>query len=151
MSMENTEERQAIIDEEHLRLLSLFHYIKGGITVGFSLFGLFYFMLIAMFTKAASQAELPPGDLDNQFPVEFFSYFLMIVGVMVALTLVFGLLQFLSGYYIRRNRNRLFSLIIGIIECIEIPYGTALGVMTIIVLSRYSVKRRYEETLTTNG
>lgn len=41
--MENFEERQAIIDDEHLRLLSLFHYIKGRMTIVFSLFGFFYF------------------------------------------------------------------------------------------------------------
>ena len=33
------EEKHAIVDDEHLRLLALFHYIFGGITVAFALLG----------------------------------------------------------------------------------------------------------------
>lgn len=139
--MQNSEERQAIIDEEHLRLLSLFHYIKGGITVGFSLFGLLYFGFFAFIMRISSRVE--SSEFDNEFPREFFSYFLIIIGVIVALVLVFGVLQLVSAHYMRRGRNRIFSFVIGIIECLEIPYGTVLGVMTIIVLTRYSVKQGY--------
>jgi hypothetical protein len=139
--MENSEERQSILDEEHLRLLSLFHYIKGGITVGFSFFGLLYFVGIVFMMKVGSRENYRP----NNFPTEFFSYLVVIVGVIVTFILVFGILQLLSAYYMRRGQNRIFSFVIGIIECLEIPYGTILGVVTIIVLSRYSVKQRYEE------
>ena len=143
--MENSEERQAIIDEEHLRLLSLFHYIKGGITVAFSFFGLIYFVFIVFIVKIGSRAGFQSHDFDNEFPFEFFAYFLIIVGIIVTFVLVFGVLQLLSAYYLRRGRNRIFSFIIGIIECLEIPYGTVLGVITIMVLNRYSVKKKYEE------
>ena len=146
--MENFEERQAVIDEEHLRLLSLFHYIKGGITVGFSFFGFMYFIFIALISRLGNRMEIPTNEFENEFPVEFFSYILMFIGVIVSLVLVFGVLQFLSGYYIKRKRYRVFSFVIGIIECLEIPYGTILGVSTIMVLSRYSVKKKYEETPT---
>jgi hypothetical protein len=140
--MENSEERQSILDEEHLRLLSLFHYIKGGITVGFSFFGLLYFVFIVLIMKVGNRENYRP----NNFPTEFFSYLVVIVGVIVTFILVFGVLQLLSAYYMRRGQNRIFSFVIGIIECLEIPYGTILGVMTIIVLSRHSVKQRYQET-----
>lgn len=143
--MENFEERQAVIDEEHLRLLSLFHYIKGGLTIGFSLFGFFYFLFITMIMRIGRRTSLQSGDFDNEFPFEFFSYFLVIIAVIVTFVLVFGILQLLSAYYMKRSRNRIFSFVIGIIECLEIPYGTILGIMTIIVLSRYSVKQRYDE------
>lgn len=142
--MENSEEKQAIIDEEHLRLLSLFHYIKGGITVGFSLLGLLYFTFIVFIMKISSRVQT--GSFDSEFPREFFSYLVIIIGVIVALVLVFGILQIMSAYYMRRNRNRIFSFVVAIIECLEIPYGTILGFMTIVVLNRYSVKKKYEET-----
>lgn len=93
-----------------------------------------------------SQASLQSDDFDNEFPFEFFSYLLVIVGIVIAFVLVFGILQLLSAYYMRKGRNRIFSFVIGIIECLEIPYGTILGIMTIIVMSRYSVKKMYEQT-----
>jgi hypothetical protein len=34
--------RQSVLDEEHLRLLRIAHFVQGGITVFFSLFGLMY-------------------------------------------------------------------------------------------------------------
>jgi len=49
----------------------------------------------------------------------------------------------LSGFFLLKKRNRGFSLIIGGLNCLQIPFGTALGVFTIIVLSRDSVRQMY--------
>lgn len=37
--MLDTQARQQILDEEHLRLLSIFYYVSAGTTAFFSLFG----------------------------------------------------------------------------------------------------------------
>jgi len=42
-------------------------------------------------------------------------------------------------------RNRFFSLIIGGLNCLQIPFGTALCVFTILVLSRDSVRQLAEK------
>ena len=47
------------------------------------------------------------------------------------------------GMYLLQKRNRLFSLIIGGLNCLQIPFGTALGVLTMLVLSRDSVRQLY--------
>lgn len=52
-------------------------------------------------------------------------------------------LNVLSGFFLLQKRNRLFSLIIGGLNCLQIPFGTALGVFTILVLSRDSVRQLY--------
>ncbi|MCX6922874.1 MAG: hypothetical protein NT154_06635 [Verrucomicrobia bacterium] len=40
----------------------------------------------------------------------------------------------------------MFSLMIGGLNCLQIPFGSALGVFTIIVLSRDSVRDLYNGT-----
>jgi hypothetical protein len=145
-NMISTELKNDIIDEEHLRLLSLFHFIKGGITVAFSLLGLLYFLFLGFIMKMGSRLHLPSNSYNEEFPIEFMSYIFLIAGIIVMLVLLCGILQLVSGYYLKRKEYRLFSFIIGIIEILEVPYGTILGLMTLIVLSKDSVKRKYEKT-----
>jgi hypothetical protein len=54
-------------------------------------------------------------------------------------------LNVLSGLFLLRKTNRLFSLIVAGLDCLQIPFGTALGVFTIVVLSRETVRQLYGE------
>jgi hypothetical protein len=47
---------------------------------------------------------------------------------------------------LRERKNRTFSFVVACVNCIHVPLGTVLGVFTIVVLSRESVKRLYEGT-----
>jgi hypothetical protein len=42
------------------------------------------------------------------------------------------------------RRNPTFIMVIAAIQCLNMPLGTALGVFTIVVLQRASVKRLFE-------
>jgi len=144
--MISTDLKNDIIDEEHLRLLSLFHFIKGGIASAFSLLGLIYFIFLGFIMKMGSRFNMSSDSYNEELPLQVMSYIFVIGGVIVLLVLLSGILQLVSGYYLKRKEYRLFSFIIGIIEILEVPYGTILGLMTLIVLSRDSVKRKYEKT-----
>lgn len=48
-----------------------------------------------------------------------------------------------SGRYIAKRRKRLFSVVMAAILCMFMPFGTVLGVFTIIVLTKESVQRLY--------
>ena len=50
-----------------------------------------------------------------------------------------------SGRYINQTKGYMFSFITACMMCISFPFGTALGIFTIIVLSRDSVKKRYDD------
>jgi len=145
-SMTSTTQKNDIIDDEHLRLLSLFHFIKGGITAAFSLLGLLYFLFLGFIMKMGNRFNISSDSYNEELPLQVMSYIFVIGGVIVLLVLLSGILQLVSGYYLRRKEYRLFSFVIGIIEILEVPYGTILGIMTLIVLSRASVKRKYERT-----
>ena len=72
-SMISTELKNDIIDEEHLRLLSLFHFIKGGITVAFSILGLLYFLFLGFVMKMGSRFNLPSDSYNEELPFQFIS------------------------------------------------------------------------------
>ena len=46
----------------------------------------------------------------------------------------------LAGRYLARRERYTFCLVVAGVECMFMPFGTVLGVFTIIVLSRPSVK-----------
>jgi hypothetical protein len=62
------------------------------------------------------------------------------MGVLLLTGLV---LNALSGIFLWHKKHRLFSMIIGGLNCFQIPFGTVLGVFTIVVLSRDSVRELY--------
>jgi hypothetical protein len=71
----------------------------------------------------------------------------LIMGTLFLLLVIFGILQIVCGYYLRKRRNRLFIFVIAIIQLIEIPYGTILGIFSIMVLSRITVKELFSPAI----
>jgi hypothetical protein len=84
-----------------------------------------------------NQKQAPP-------PLELFAM-LKWIYLLGAIWLVSsGILNVLSGLFIRARKHRTFSLVVSGINCIHIPLGTILGVFTMIVLLRDSVRELYE-------
>jgi hypothetical protein len=88
--------------------------------------------------KGQRGATQPP-----QAFLDIFIWFYLFGGAMLLLGLV---LNVLSALFLSQRKHRLFSLIIGALNCLQIPFGTALGVFTIIVLCRDSVREMYART-----
>lgn len=51
---------------------------------------------------------------------------------------------FISGRLLAKRRKRMFSFVMAALLCMFMPFGTVLGIFTIMVLSRESVQRLYE-------
>jgi hypothetical protein len=60
------------------------------------------------------------------------------------LSLVIGIFTIISGRKLGKQTGRTFSLVVAGINCAVFPFGTVLGVFTIIVLMRDSVRKLYE-------
>ncbi|MEJ2196814.1 MAG: hypothetical protein P8X73_18420 [Ignavibacteriaceae bacterium] len=136
--------KQQIIDAEHLRLLCLFHYISGGIKLFLSLVLLFQFLLLIFFWEGLMQSYdghrfTSNNELDSTILNIFFYLWLFILVIIISQ----GILEILSARFIKQRKNRIFSYILAIMNLLSIPYGTILGIMTIIVLSRNSIKELY--------
>ena len=129
-------------DQEHLKLLSIFHFVFGGLALlGIGFLGVHYFIMHTVFSNPdmwnSHKAPMPPKAF-----LDAFIWFYLFMGLLLLAGFV---LNVLSGLYLRQKKHRFFSLIVGGLNCLQIPFGTALGVFTIIVLTRDSVRQRYSD------
>lgn len=128
-------------DQEHLRLLAIFHYVVGGLCIVFSSFFLLHVgMAIAMYLNPAMLPAPPHGAPP---PREVWLLLAAVASGAIALGWSVGILTIISGRMLAKRRHRIFSLVMASILCAWIPVGTALGVCTILVLSRRSVRELY--------
>ncbi|WP_044891712.1 hypothetical protein [Opitutus terrae] len=128
-------------DEEHLRLLAVFHYVVAGIGAVFACFPLIHVAIgVMMVTSSGFMGEAAKG---TPPPPGFGYLFIAIGGTLVLIGWAAALCTFLSGRFLARRQHRMFSFVMGAILCAFMPFGTVLGIFTIIVLSRESVQRLY--------
>ena len=125
-------------DAEHLRLLSIFHYIVGGLAALFSLFPLLYTTVGAIFMFVARHGAQKPGE---ELPPEFIGWIFAVIGsLLFLLGIAIAICILIAGRSLAKQTRYWFAFVMACIECLFIPFGTILGVFTIIVLSRESVK-----------
>jgi len=135
-------ERQGIIDQEHLRFLSIFCWVSGGFTALLSLLSLLYIGLGLMFIATPFRQQMSP--VAQGSPPATFGWVLVGFGLLLfVFAATFATLQILAGTWIRKRRRRVPCLVIGGISCALVPFGTLLGVFTFIVLLRPSVSRLF--------
>lgn len=131
-------------DKEHLRLLGIFHYIAGSICILFSSFGIIHIIMGGIIFFAPGAVPQSPNDPHADMIQSVFGAIFAITGSCVVLSgWTFGILTIISGRKMSRYRSRTYSLVIAGINCLWVPFGTILGVFTIIVLSRDSVIELY--------
>lgn len=135
-------------DAEHLRLLSIFHYVYGALAM---LFSCVFIVHIAMGVVALNDPSFftPRGTnaLANAQPMPpAFGWIFIIMGsVAILIGWTIGILSIVSGRCIARRRRRVFSLVVAGLNCMSFPLGTALGVFTFVVLLRDSIRPLYGE------
>ena len=135
-------------DEEHLGLLSIFHYIVGGIGCFFACMPLIHMGLGLVFilspeTFVENGGEAPPAFFGWLFFVMGLLFFL--IGQAISICII------VSGRFLAKRKRYMYSFVLGCIECILFPFGTVLGIFTIIVLSRDSVKELYGRDTLSNS
>jgi len=133
----------ALVDQEHLRLLTIFHYVLAGITALFACLPILH-VALGLFFILAPEELMKGGQGHAEPPPAWFGWvFVIMGGVFVLLGWALALLTFLSGRYLAARRRWLFCMIIAGIQCAFVPLGTVLGIFTLIVLQRDSVRRLF--------
>jgi hypothetical protein len=142
--MSDTLARQPIVDEEHLKILSICYMISAALSACFSLFGLMYAGMGAVVSEAIKRApelatsaeNAPPafiGWIFGAFGVAFFLISITLAGLKLGVALS-----------LKKRKARTFCMVVAALECLGVPYGTLLGIFTFIVLGRDSVTRLFE-------
>ena len=120
--------------------MSIFHYVVGGITAFFACFPLIHLaigiaIVCGAFTKQPGHETVPA----------FVGWLLICVATIIILV-GWGLAAVIvvAGRFLAQRTHYLYCLVVAAAECILMPFGTVLGVFTIIVLNRASVKALFE-------
>jgi len=120
-------------DEQYLKLLSVFHYVVGGLVAFFACIPLIHLTIgIAMLVGAIDNAPALVGLIFVLMAMLFIT-----VGWTLAICIV------IAGRCLAKRKHYMFCLVIAAITCTFMPFGTVLGVFTIIVLMRPSVKELF--------
>jgi hypothetical protein len=133
-------------NKEHLRLLAVFHYIVSGLAALSSFFPLLYTFVGGIFIFATRHGTPKPGE---ELPPEFLGWIFAVVGLLLFLLgIAIAICILIAGRSLATHRHYWFAFAIACLECLFIPFGTILGVFTIIVLSREPVKALFATTQT---
>ena len=128
-----------LITSHDLRLLSIGYYIQGGIAAFYTLlmlgYSAFATAILANINKVAAESR------QQQVPPALLSIISILLAILLGLACVYTVCMFLVGYWLPRSRNKVFIQIIGALNCLAIPYGTVLGIFTLMVLQRPSAKQ----------
>jgi len=125
-------------DEQHLHLLSIFHYVVGGLTALFSCIPFLHLGIgIAILSGAFETTNGPP---------QFIAWFLIIFPALfiIAGWTLAGLI-IIAGTKLKNRSSWTYCLVIAGLECIVMPFGTVLGVFTLVVLLKDSVQNLFSD------
>lgn len=126
-------------DLEQLKLLAIFHYILAGITALFSCFPLFH-VLFGILMATGTMDSGPRHDEGRIFGV-----FFAVIGCSIVLSgWALAVVMLAAGRFIAARRRHTFCVVVAGVSCIFMPLGTALGVFSLIVLMRPSVKALFK-------
>lgn len=125
-------------DEEQLRVLSIFHYVVGALAAVFGFFPTFHLIMGLVFI-AGGIAE--GGEAVVLSFMGFFFVLFALTFMLCAWSL--AVVVILGGRYLSQRRHYRFCMFAGGAACLFMPFGTVLGVFTILVLNRTSVRELF--------
>ncbi|HAI12970.1 MAG TPA: hypothetical protein DCM28_14780 [Phycisphaerales bacterium] len=125
-------------DKDHLRILAIFYYIAAGFYALLSLLPIVFIVMgvsaigIGVSQNHGAEASIPGG-------------LIILFGILfMVFILGFAYLYFLTGKFLNQQTHWIYCIIIAALTATSFPLGTILGVFTIVVLCRDSVKAVFE-------
>jgi hypothetical protein len=127
-------------DTEHLKLLSIFHYVVGGLIALVACFPIIH-LIVGTTMVLGGFGHSRSGEAS---PAVVGWVFIVMALVIIGLGWTLALCTVIAGRSLAQRRRYMFCLIVaGIMAVTCMPFGTVLGVFTIIVLLRPSVKTAF--------
>ncbi|MGH7143027.1 MAG: hypothetical protein ACREJ2_02700 [Planctomycetota bacterium] len=124
-------------DADHLKILSIVWYVLAGLQALVGLCGGLYFLVFgALFGAAAAHNGGGAGAAAGFIPICMGLMFLLLAAV-------FAVLNFMVARGLAQRKRYMLCLVMAFLVCLSIPIGTIIGVFTIIVLFRPTVKQAF--------
>ena len=118
-------------------MLAIFHYVVAGLAGLLAFFPLFYSVIGGFLLYAAQHSG--PGN--QQPPPALLGWIFIVLGAVFFIAgLAMAICILIAGRCLSRRKDYSFALVMACIECLFVPFGTILGVFTIVALSREPVK-----------
>ncbi len=127
-------------DESHLKTLSICYYIYGGLCC------FAFLMMLLWLSVVPIMMDIPRQEIQGpefEMVTHAFSFFIIMMSVMSVVVLAIAIMSLLTGSRIKTGRSYKLVFATACVVCISVPFGTALGVFTFIVLNRPSVKAKF--------
>jgi hypothetical protein len=123
-------------DLEHLKLLSIFHYIVGGLAC-------FCGLLWTLYIVSGIVLVIASGSMvaDDRMGASIGGVAAIVVGIFLfVLFETYGILCIIAGRKYAKHQGYRLCFVLAVFTCLNFPLGTALGIFAIVVLNRPSVK-----------
>lgn len=134
-------------DGQHLQLLAIFHFVVAGFSALFACFPIFHVLFGMVFFILGITQHLETALLMALVGL----IFVLVGGTIMLFGWAFAILVTLTGRFLSIRKFYTFCLVMACVECIFTPFGTVLGVLTIIVLLRPSVKEMFMPQIPTTA
>jgi hypothetical protein len=122
----------------YLDLLAIGYYVVGGLAGLVSCFALIYLVLggVMLFRPQSFQPDQPPAFVGCILFA--LGSGLLLAGWTYAATAVY------AGRCLAQRRKHSFILVLAVVSCLFAPFGTILGILTIVLLVQPEVKALFE-------
>lgn len=132
-------------DLEHLRLLKYGYYILACLSGFQTLTALIFITLGSVFASGA----LPiPNTAQGVDPSRFIGFIFLTIGfVFLLIGAAVSTLIYYAGKFVGQHRKWTYCMVIAGICCLQVPWGTALGICTFLVLGRPGVKALFGQAV----
>jgi hypothetical protein len=130
-------------DIQQLRLLSIFHYVVAGLAALFACFPILHLVMGLFLVFSPDSFEHGPRANDPMAAM-IGTLFIVIASSFILTGWAFAVCVLVAGRNLAQHHRYTFCLVMAALMCMFMPFGTVLGVLTILVLMRPSVKPLFE-------
>jgi hypothetical protein len=143
-------------DVEQLRVLSVLYFVYGGLAGLLCVAGLVVVaggVMAGTAGVAAAAAAATQGKVQVQGQADWpwtllgpaigGTFMLLVGGSFIVLGGTLAALRILTGFALRRHRNRTLCLVVAVLTAMSLPLGGLLGIATLLVLLRPGVENLF--------
>jgi hypothetical protein len=133
-------------DEKNLGTLAIFHYVVGALLALFSCIFLIYVAMgVAMLcSPAGGPFDQPHAHTADPAPAVVAWVFIALGAGGTLFGWAMAAATIVAGRSITARRRHVFCVVVGALLCLWMPFGTILGVFTLILLTKPHVKALFE-------